>query len=255
MNLICCCSGLKKKEKKKNVSTEFLEVNHGANNIISTSEYDPNLEEENPIDIQKEIPAIVDIAGINEHITKQKWNIPSKFDLLCLERILSPLKEYVLNVELPPKTLSVSNIYGYRGIYSRRNLHYPVVSQNSQSILYYSGNAAILTYLSTKQQYYYFGHNRPIVCMCIHPDSRIAASGELGYAPSVHIWNIPYLERNDSNEEIKNPIFIVKLDKRFLQTVCMTFTRCGNWLLVVALNHSYSSEVYYYLFFYLSFYI
>jgi len=29
-----------------------------------------------------------------------------------LDRILSPLKEYALNVELPPKTLSIENIYG-----------------------------------------------------------------------------------------------------------------------------------------------
>jgi len=136
-------------------------------------------------------------------------------------------------------------IKGYQGIYSRRNLYYPVEAPSAQPILYYGGKLAILSYFSLKRQMFYTGHNKKITCMAIHPDSKVAASGDYGSPSTVHIWNIPYIEKFDGKEgdEIKNPIYILKLDKRFIQTVSMSFSRCGNWLLVIALNQSYQSEV------------
>eukprot|EP00833_Pecoramyces_ruminatium_P014693 jgi/Orpsp1_1/1188725/evm.model.d7180000066789.1 len=239
-----CCCFFNKKKNKKDESSEMLEGINSRVNVISSSEISGS-KEENPTDIQKEIPAIIDIASINERATKQKWNVSSKFDLLCLDRILSPLKEYALNIEIPPKTLSIENVYGYQGIYSRRNLYYPMEAPSAQPILYYAGKLAILSYFSIRRQVFYTGHNKPIACMAIHPDSKIAASGDYGSPSTVHVWNIPYIEKPDGreNDEVRNPIIIFKLDKRFIQTVSMSFSRCGNWLIVLALNQSYSSEI------------
>jgi len=239
-----CCCFFNKKKNKKDESSEMLEGINSRVNVISSSEISGS-KEENPTDIQKEIPAIIDIASINERATKQKWNVSSKFDLLCLDRILSPLKEYALNIEIPPKTLSIENVYGYQGIYSRRNLYYPMEAPSAQPILYYAGKLAILSYFSIRRQVFYTGHNKPITCMAIHPDSKIAASGDYGSPSTVHVWNIPYIEKPDGreNDEVRNPIIIFKLDKRFIQTVSMSFSRCGNWLIVLALNQSYSSEI------------
>lgn len=239
-----CCFCFGKKSGKKNASSEFLDSNLRVN-VLSTNELNSS-NEENPTDIQKEIPAIIDIASINERATKQKWNVSSKFDLLCLDRILSPLKEYTLNVDLPPKTLNIENVYGYQGIYARRNLYYPIDSPSAQPILYFSGKLAILSYFSIRHQEFYTGHEKPITCMAIHPDSKICATGEYGSAPSIHVWNIPYIEKFEGVEnkhELVKPNVILKLDKRFTQTVSMAFSRCGNWLIVVALNQSYASEL------------
>jgi len=243
MSKFCCCFPRKNGSgDKKTNSTDFLDGNSRVN-VLSTSEINGS-KEENPTDIQKEIPTIINIGEINEKATKQKWNVSSKFDLLCLDRILSPLKEYALNIELPPKTLSIENVYGYQGIYARRNLYYPIESPSAQPILYFSGKLGILSYFSLRRQEFYTGHDKPITCMAIHPDGKVAATGEYGNSPAVHIWNIPYIDKDGKdNDEIKNPIYILKLDKRFTQTVSMSFSRCGTWLLVVALNQSYSSEI------------
>jgi len=239
-----CCCFFNSSKSKNGESSEFFDGANSRNNIITSNDI-ANSKEENPTDIQKEIPAIIDIASINERATKQKWNVSSKFDLLCLERILSPLKEYELNVELPPKTLSIENVYGYQGIYSRRNLYYPVEAPSAQPILYYAGKLIILSYFSLRRQSFYTGHNKPITCMAIHPDSKVGASGDYGPSPTVHVWNIPYFERLEGKEgeEIKKPINIFRLDKRFIQTVSMSFSRCGNWLIVLALNQSYNTEI------------
>jgi len=82
--------------------------------------------------------------------------------------------------------------------------------------------------------------------MAIHPDSKVCATGEYGTGPTIHIWNIPYIERADgkeNDEQIIKPQIILNLDNRFTQTVTMAFSRCGNWLIVLALNQSYNSEV------------
>ena len=113
--------------------------------------------------------------------------------------------------------------------------------------MYFSGKLAILSYFSIRHQEFYTGHERPITCMAIHPDSKICATGEYGSAPLIHIWNIPYIEKFEGAENMKHepvkPIVIIKLDKRFIQTVSMSFSRCGSWLIVIALNQSYGSEV------------
>jgi WD40 repeat protein/Ca2+-binding EF-hand superfamily protein len=87
---------------------------------------------------------------------------------------------------LPPdESLAMEWVYGYQGEKCRNNVRY-----NFQGDLIYHVSKYVVVYSFTKhEQTIFTGHTEEILCLSMHPEGQLVASGDSGPFPSVIVWN------------------------------------------------------------------
>ncbi len=81
--------------------------------------------------------------------------------------------------------LELEHVFGCRGHDSSRNVAY----SRCGHVVYVAGNVCVVLDPLSGQQSCYCGHANDIMCMAMHPDGVIFATGEVGMNPHVCVWN------------------------------------------------------------------
>ena len=87
-------------------------------------------------------------------------------------------------------------IYGIRIDDIREPIHYLQLSSQkaaNEQLLYICGNNVVIFFPKLNTQQFYCRHSKPVSCIEISQSKRIAASGEMGDDPQIHIWDIKSL--------------------------------------------------------------
>ncbi|KAL5463172.1 hypothetical protein EMCRGX_G032049 [Ephydatia muelleri] len=87
--------------------------------------------------------------------------------------------------EVPPNSLSLQFVHGYRGYDCRSNLYY---TRNGE-IVYHIAAVGIVYNKNSHRQRFYLLHTDDILCLAIHPSQDCIATGQIGRDPSIHIWD------------------------------------------------------------------
>ena len=86
---------------------------------------------------------------------------------------------------IPESSLKLSWVYGYRGHQCRSNCHF----NEEENVVYFVAATGIVYSPSKNKQAFYLHHNDDILCLSMHPNKRLVASGETGKSPSICIWD------------------------------------------------------------------
>ena len=86
---------------------------------------------------------------------------------------------------VPESSLRLSWVYGYRGHQCRSNCHF----NEEGNVVYFVAATGIVYSRQSQKQSFYLHHNDDILCLSMHPNKRLVASGETGKSPSVCIWD------------------------------------------------------------------
>ena len=87
-------------------------------------------------------------------------------------------------------------IYGIRIDDIREPMHYLQLRNQkaaNDQLLYICGNNVVIFFPKLNTQQFYCRHSKPISCIEIAGNRKIAASGEIGDDPKIHIWDIKSL--------------------------------------------------------------
>jgi len=87
--------------------------------------------------------------------------------------------------EKPDSELSLNFVYGYRSD-SRNNLSY---GDSVTEIVYHVAGVGIKYDLEEKSQLFNLEHNNDIVSCAVHPQGHTVATGEVGKAPAIVLWD------------------------------------------------------------------
>mmetsp|Transcript_11585 Transcript_11585/g.38112 ORF Transcript_11585/g.38112 Transcript_11585/m.38112 type:complete len:159 (+) Transcript_11585:180-656(+) len=80
--------------------------------------------------------------------------------------------------EKPSNTLQLDFVYGYRGNDARHNLFYTVEGL----VVYHAGATGVVYDSAEHQQQFFTGHTDDIVCLAMHPERELVATGQVGRA-------------------------------------------------------------------------
>jgi HELP motif len=95
---------------------------------------------------------------------------PSKWDPSLVGR----------SAALPKRTLELEFVHGYEGRnITSSNLHYNKHGQ----MVYHVAAVGIVHSSKSHEQRFFLGHNDDILCLTLHPDGVLAASGQVGTLP------------------------------------------------------------------------
>jgi microtubule-associated protein-like 6 len=90
------------------------------------------------------------------------------------------------DVNKPPQyTLELEFVHGYRGFDSRDNVYYTA----SGEVLYSAAGVGIVYNRRAHVQRFFMEHTDDIICVAIHPEGNIAATGEIGKAALICVWD------------------------------------------------------------------
>lgn len=84
----------------------------------------------------------------------------------------------------PDIQLQLDWVYGYRGHQCRSNLYY----NSSKEIIYFVAGVGIVVDAQNRQQKFFLGHDDDIISLALHPDCHHVATGQVGKAPYICIW-------------------------------------------------------------------
>ncbi|KAM6956797.1 echinoderm microtubule-associated protein-like 6 [Aplochiton taeniatus] len=90
----------------------------------------------------------------------------------------------------PDEGLSLQFVHGYRGYDCRNNLFY---SQTGE-VVYHVAAVAVVYSRQQHAQRFYLGHDDDILSLTVHPLKDVAASGQVGRDPAIHVWDIQTLK-------------------------------------------------------------
>lgn len=86
----------------------------------------------------------------------------------------------------PPQCqLRLEWVYGYRGHQCRSNLFYNDVD----NIVYFVAGVAIVYDTKEHKQKFFLEHDDDIISLTLHPDKVQVATGQVGKAPQIIIWD------------------------------------------------------------------
>eukprot|EP00771_Trimastix_marina_P001226 gnl/Trimastix_PCT/2281.p1 GENE.gnl/Trimastix_PCT/2281~~gnl/Trimastix_PCT/2281.p1 ORF type:complete len:694 (-),score=216.07 gnl/Trimastix_PCT/2281:691-2772(-) len=88
-------------------------------------------------------------------------------------------------LEAPGEDLELSFVHGYRGKDCRVNAHFLA----SGEVVYHIAALGIVVSPAGRAQRYYRGHNDDILCLAVHPDGTLVATGEIGRDPPILVWD------------------------------------------------------------------
>jgi WD40 repeat protein len=90
----------------------------------------------------------------------------------------------------PKCQLRLEWVYGYRGHQVRTNLYYNKKSE----IVYFVAGVGIVHDIKEQKQKFFLGHDDDIISLTLHNDKVQVATGQVGKAPQILVWNSDTLE-------------------------------------------------------------
>jgi WD40 repeat protein len=91
----------------------------------------------------------------------------------------------------PELSLNLKHVFGYRGYDCRDNIF---CLQASGHIVYHVAALGIVHNKDTNIQSFYNEHTDDILCLCIHPNQKTIATGQIGRDPPIHVWDVDKLK-------------------------------------------------------------
>ncbi|XP_060573407.1 echinoderm microtubule-associated protein-like 6 [Ruditapes philippinarum] len=85
----------------------------------------------------------------------------------------------------PTSQLRLEWVYGYRGHQCRNNLFIT----GSKDIVYFVAGVGIVYNPRENKQRFFLGHDDDILCLTLHPDKALIATGQTGKAPFICVWD------------------------------------------------------------------
>lgn len=130
--------------------------------------------------------------------------------------------------DAPDANLKLEYVYGYRCHDVRNNLRYT----DEDHFIYHTAALGICMNPLKNTQKFHFGHKDDIMSFALHPDGKIAATGEIGPKPLISIWNIETMEMITS--------FNTPLQKGIAQ---LTFSPSGKMLAAGAMDDDHNVAI------------
>ncbi|KAL3875087.1 hypothetical protein ACJMK2_038022 [Sinanodonta woodiana] len=85
----------------------------------------------------------------------------------------------------PQSQLRLEWVYGYRGHQCRNNLYYTA----NKEIVYFVAGVGIVYNSKEQKQRFFLGHDDDILCLALHPERTLVATGQTGKMPSICVWD------------------------------------------------------------------
>ncbi|OQR83272.1 microtubule-associated protein [Achlya hypogyna] len=86
----------------------------------------------------------------------------------------------------PAGQLDLAFVHGYRGFDTRNNLRY---GADASTCIYHTAAVGIVYSKAHHRQIFHFGHTDDIVCLAVHPEGHLVATGETGKTPKLILWD------------------------------------------------------------------
>ena len=149
----------------------------------------------------------------------------------CWSSLMAPTgHEQAFNAhEKPQSRLKLDFVHGYRGHDTRHNVMY-----NADGLVVYHAAAAGIVYdFEEHTQRYFLRHTDDILCLAMHPDRDIVATGQVGKDPTICVWSSATCE------------MLAEL-RGFHQraVISLSFDATGRYLASVGLDDEHSVAVY-----------
>jgi WD40 repeat protein len=90
----------------------------------------------------------------------------------------------------PPSQLRLEWVYGYRGNQCRNNLFYNADGE----AVYFAAGIGVVHDVAQKKQRFFKGQSDDILCLALHPNKELVATGQIGKDPYICIWNSKTME-------------------------------------------------------------
>ncbi|KAK3092560.1 hypothetical protein FSP39_004442 [Pinctada imbricata] len=90
----------------------------------------------------------------------------------------------------PQSQLRLEWVYGYRGHQCRNNLFY---TTSKEIVLFVAGVGVVYNPREHKQRFF-LGHDDDILCLTLHPERTLVATGQTGKSPYICVWDSASME-------------------------------------------------------------
>ncbi|KAK3093757.1 hypothetical protein FSP39_019782 [Pinctada imbricata] len=90
----------------------------------------------------------------------------------------------------PQSQLRLEWVYGYRGHQCRNNLFY---TASKEIVLFVAGVGVVYNPREHKQRFF-LGHDDDILCLTLHPERTLVATGQTGKSPYICVWDSASME-------------------------------------------------------------
>ncbi|KAH9137683.1 hypothetical protein LEN26_005631 [Aphanomyces euteiches] len=101
--------------------------------------------------------------------------------------IVPPSTLPIVDNTIPPATtLVLEHVHGYQAQNALNNVRY---IENNR-IVYHAAALGIVFDASSNCQYFFEGHDDDIVSLCLHPNRKTIATGQMGKIPKIHVWDV-----------------------------------------------------------------
>ena len=89
------------------------------------------------------------------------------------------------NHDAPPFDMEIEHVYGYGGSSSVDSLCCTATGK----LVYPAASLCVVHDLVHKQQQFFKGHSDAVLCVAMHPESQLVASGDVGKSSKVLVWD------------------------------------------------------------------
>ncbi|OQR95137.1 microtubule-associated protein [Achlya hypogyna] len=104
-----------------------------------------------------------------------------------LGAIVPPSKLPVVdNTQPPNSSLTLTHAYGYQAQNASNNVRYLANGR----VVYHVAALGVVYDSVTHTQQLFQGHDDDIVCLALHPNGSIVATGQMGKPPKIHVWEL-----------------------------------------------------------------
>lgn len=168
-----------------------------------------------------------DIGGGDEFMAVKPWkgvidnSVPDDY------------KPSKLDGAAPDANLKLEYVYGYRCHDVRNNLRYISVGDSQDHFIYHTAALGIKMDPYKNTQKFHFGHKDDIMSFALHPNGKIAATGEIGPKPLISVWDVETMEMITS---FNGPL------KKGVAQLC--FSPSGQYLAAAAMDDDHCVVIY-----------
>ncbi|KAK7066468.1 Echinoderm microtubule-associated protein-like 5, partial [Halocaridina rubra] len=85
----------------------------------------------------------------------------------------------------PDQSLLIKHVFGYRAHECRDNIHW----LKDGRVVYHVAAVGVVLDIATRSQNHYLHHTDDIMCLAVHPEGELVATGQLGKDATVHVWD------------------------------------------------------------------
>ncbi|KAF2354174.1 WD40 repeat [Trinorchestia longiramus] len=128
----------------------------------------------------------------------------------------------------PEHYLKMKHVFGYRAHGCRDNAHWLA----DGCLVYPVAGVGVVLDEQTRKQRHYLHHTDDILCLVVHPDGEIVASGQMGKHAAVHVW---------SSSSLRILSFLEGGHSRGVS--CLAFSRDGDRLASIGLDEQNSMVI------------